>query len=108
MRDAVLARLLQAHIREHDRHGGRPLWEAIVAQCREMGIAGATVFRGVEGYGDAAEIHRPRLVGADLPVIVAVVDAPEKIAALASVVESMMDRGVLVMEDVAARRVRKP
>lgn len=107
MRDAFAARLLQAHIREGDRHDNRPLWEVMVARCREMGIAGATVFRGLEGYGDTAEIHRPRFVGGDLPVVVTVVDTPEKIEALAPALEAIMEHGVLLMENVAARRVRR-
>jgi PII-like signaling protein len=86
------ARLLQAHISDHDRHGKRPLWEALVQTCREMGIAGATVFHGT---------------GRGAPVIVTVVDSAEKIAALAAAFEPMIDGGVLVIEDVTARRVRQ-
>ena len=52
------ARLLRIHISESDRYEGKPLYEAIVQKCRELNIAGATVFRGLEGYGETAEMHR--------------------------------------------------
>ena len=103
MAEFVPARLLQAHITEQDRWQGRPLHEAIVEKCRELHIAGATVFRGLEGYGDSAEIHRRR----GLPVIVTVVDSAEAIARLAPALEEMMDKGVIAVWDVRMRRVTR-
>ncbi len=101
------ARLLQVHITEQDRAGDRPLYQAIVEKCRELGIAGATVFRGLEGYGGAAEVHRHHLLGSDLPIIVTVVDTAENIARLAPEVERLAGRGVIAIWDVSMRRVRK-
>lgn len=101
------AKLLRLHFTEGERYHGKALYEAIVEKCREMKMAGATVFRGVEGFGDTAEIHRARLLGHDSPVVVQIVDAEEKIAGLLSEVEPMLTRGLIAISDVAMRRVRK-
>jgi PII-like signaling protein len=100
-------RLMQVHIRESDTRGGRPLYEVIVDTCRELGIAGATVFRGVEGYGSAAEIHRAHLLTHDLPVVVTVVDSEENVARAAAAIEAMLEGGAIAIEPVTARRVRQ-
>lgn len=108
MAAARAAKLLRVHVSEADRWAGEPLHEAIVAKCREMGVAGATVLRGVEGYGDAAELHRGGLLGRDRPIEVVVVDSAEKVAALAAAVEPMLDTGVMAVSDVQVVRVQKP
>ena len=101
------ARLLRIHISESDRHQGKPLYEAIVAKCREMKIAGATVFRGLEGYGETAEMHRAHLVRHDQPIIITIVDSGENLAKLIPVVETMMDTGLIAISDVQVVRVQK-
>jgi PII-like signaling protein len=75
--------------------GNRPLYEAIVEKCREMKIAGATVFRGLEGYGETGEMHRAHLVRHDQPILISIVDTAENIACLAPVIEQMMDTASL-------------
>ncbi|MGH9662896.1 MAG: DUF190 domain-containing protein, partial [Bryobacteraceae bacterium] len=62
-------RILRVYFGESDRHDGKPLQDAILAKCREMRTAGATVFRGLEGYGETAEIHRHRFLTHDQPVV---------------------------------------
>ena len=101
------AKLLRIHISESDRYQGKPLYEAIVAKCRELKIAGATVFRGLEGYGETAEMHRAHLVRRDQPIVITIVDSGENLAALIPVVESMMDTGLMAVSDVQAVRVQK-
>ena len=101
------AKLLRVHVSESDRYGGKPLHEAIVARCRELQVAGATVFRGVEGYGESAGLHHARLVGGDCPLVITIVDTPEKLAALVPEIERMMHTGLLAMSDVHIIRVRK-
>jgi PII-like signaling protein len=101
------AKLLRLHFTERDRHGGRPLYEAIIEKCRELKIAGATVFRGLEGYGDTAEIHRSHILTHDLPIIVQIVDSAENIKRLLPVVEEMMDKGLIAISDVIAARIQK-
>ena len=101
------ARLLRIHIAESDRYDGKPLYEAIVHKCREMKIAGATVFRGLEGYGETAEIHRHRLIKKDQPIVVTIVDTPENLGRLIPEVEEMMDTGLMAVSEVQAIRVQK-
>lgn len=101
------AKLLRIHISESDRFAGKPLYEGIVAKCRELKIAGATVFRGLEGYGETAEMHRAHLVRHDQPIIITVVDSAENLALLVPAVETMMDTGLMAVSDVQAVRVQK-
>ncbi|HLH44562.1 MAG TPA: DUF190 domain-containing protein [Bryobacteraceae bacterium] len=101
------AKLLRLHITERDQHHGKPLYEAIVQKCLDLRIAGATVFRGLEGFGDAAEIHRSRLVGHDLPIVVQIVDTDENIQRLLPALEDMMDKGLIAISDVHTLRIRK-
>jgi uncharacterized protein len=101
------AKLLRIHISESDRYQGKPLYEAIVAKCRELKIAGATVFRGLEGYGETAEMHRAHLVRHDQPIIISIVESGENLATLIPVVENMMDTGLMAVSDVQVVRVQK-
>jgi uncharacterized protein len=102
------ARLLRIHIFEGDRYRGQPLYQAIVDKCRELRIAGATVFRGLEGYGETAEMHRSHLMRRDQPILVSIVDTAENLARLVPAVEEMVDTGVMAVSDVKAIRVQKP
>ena len=101
------AKLLRIHIAESYRAGDLPLYEAIVAQCRQLHIAGATVLRGIEGYGETAEMHRPHLTHRDQPMVVLVVDSPENIARLLTAIEPLLGGGLLAISDVQAVRVEK-
>lgn len=107
MRRAQPARLLRIHIGESDRCDGKPLYEAIVATCRRLQVAGATVFRGLEGYGDAAELHRAHMLRRDEPVVIVVVDTAEKVAALTEALEPLLDTGLMAISDVEMIRVEK-
>ncbi len=101
------ARMLQIHISEGDRFEGKPLYEAIVERCREMKIAGATVFRGLEGYGETGAIHKPHLGRHDQPIVILIVDSPQNVERLMPAVEEMMGTGVLAMCEVRVVRVQK-
>jgi len=101
------AKLLRLHFTESDRYHGKPLYEAIVQKCLDLKIAGATVFRGLEGYGDTAEIHRSHILAHDLPIVVQIVDSEESIQRLLPVVEEMMDKGLIAMSDVDTMRIQK-
>jgi PII-like signaling protein len=94
---------LRVHLSENDRYQGRPLHEAIVARCREMKIAGATVLRGLEGYGESAELHRRT----DRPILIMIVDTAEKIDTLIPAIEPMINTGVLAVSDVRTVRVQR-
>src|SRR5580658_2286632 len=107
MRPPQAAKLLRIHISEADRLRGKPLYEAIIGRCRELKIAGASVFLGLEGYGETAELHKAHLVRSDRPVLITVVDTPENIERLIPVVAQMMDTGLLATSDVQMIRVEK-
>ena len=99
MPQAQPAEILRIHISESDRYQGKPLYEAIVARCRELNIAGATVFRGLEGYGETAGLHGGR------PIVVTIVDAAENIARLIPVVADMIDTGLMAASPVQMIRL---
>ena len=101
------AKILRLHFNEGSQYNGKPLYEAIVRKCYDMNIAGATVFRGLEGYGETAEIHRHHLIARDQPIIVVVVDTEDRVRELLPVVESMMDTGMIAMSDVEMVRVQR-
>ncbi|HEX5227872.1 MAG TPA: DUF190 domain-containing protein [Bryobacteraceae bacterium] len=102
------AKLLRIHLSESDRYQGRPLSEAIVAKCRELEISGATVFQGLEGFGETAELHRAHLIRHDQPVVIVIVDTAEKIAHLVSAIEPMLETGLMSVSDVEMIRVTNP
>jgi uncharacterized protein len=97
--------LLRIHFSESDQFQGKPLYEAIVQKCREMQIAGATVFRGLEGFGESAEIHRHRVFHHDQPIIVTVIDSEENVRRLLPAIESMLDTGLITLSPVEIRRI---
>jgi PII-like signaling protein len=108
MRTIKKAKLLRLHFCESDQYNGKPLYEAIVNRCKELKIAGATVFRGLEGYGETAEIHRHHLIGKDQPIVVTIVDTPENVGRLIPEVEGMMDTGMIATSDVEYLRIENP
>jgi len=108
MRTVKKAKLLRLHVGENDRYNGKPLYEAIVTRCQEMKMAGATVFRGLEGYGETAEIHRHHAIRKDQPIVVTIVDTPENVERLIPVLEEMMDTGMIATSDVDYMRIEKP
>ena len=96
---ALLARI---YIGEADHHDGHPLYQAIVALLRERGIAGATVFRGIEGYGANAHLHTTRLLrlSEDLPILIEVVDQEDRLRAVLPELDTMIDDGLVTLERV--------
>jgi PII-like signaling protein len=107
MRQTQTAEILRIHVSEADRYGGKPLYEAIVAKCLDLHIAGATVFLGLEGYGETAEIHRAHRVRSDRPAVIMIVDTAENIRRLIPVVEEMINTGLLATSEVQMLRVEK-
>lgn len=108
MRPLQAGKILRVHISESDRYQGKPLYEAIVAKCRELKIAGATVFLGLEGYGETAEMHKAHLVRSDRPVVITIIDTPENIERLLPVAAEMMNTGLVAVSEVQVMRVEKP
>jgi uncharacterized protein len=99
------ARMLRIHFGEDDRWQGKPLYEAIVVKCRELDIAGATVFRGIEGYGASTLIHKKHLLwSSDRPIMVSVVDTEENIKKLLPALDDMVAEGLIAMSEVEVIR----
>ena len=107
MQPAQTARILRIHSSETDLYQGKPLYEAIVSKCRELQIAGATVFRGLEGYGETAEMRRAHLIHHEQPIIIVIVDLPENLERLTPIVEQMINTGVLASSEATMIRVQK-
>ena len=100
-RRAGKARLLRVFIGEADKWHGEPLYDAIVKKLRMLDIAGATVYRGILGYGAKGHEHKKSFlhVSRDLPIMLSVIDSPEKIAAAAEAIEGMLEDGLIVISD---------
>jgi PII-like signaling protein len=101
-RSEVKGRLMRIYLGEADKWNGEPLYDAIVKQLRMMDIAGATVYRGILGYGAKGQTHRAGFlhISHDLPVMISVIDQPDKLEQAIEVVESMMTDGLIVTSDV--------
>jgi uncharacterized protein len=97
--DAVLLRIM---IGESDRHGHKPLYEALVLKLRELGFAGATVLRSPMGFGANSLLHTVKILqlSMDLPMLIEVVDTEEKINSFLPVLDEMMGGGLVTMEKV--------
>ena len=100
--------LLRLFIGESDRHGGMLLYEWIVRTAREHGLAGATVLRGLEGFGACSRVRTAKILelSTDLPVIVEIVDTPEKIEAFLPIVDGAISDGLATVEKVQIRFYR--
>lgn len=92
--------LLRIFIGESDRYHGKPLYEWIVFQARARGLAGATVLRGIMGFGAHSRIHTVKIerLSEDLPIIVEIVDTREKLEAFLGEIDSTITEGVATME----------
>ncbi len=93
-------KLLRIFIGERDRWHGQPLYEAIVARAREHGLAGATVIRGLLGFGAHSRLHSSKVLrlSTDLPVVVEIVDTEDKIQAFLPVLDEMVEEGMITIE----------
>jgi PII-like signaling protein len=93
-------KLVRIFIGESDRWEGRPLYEAIVLAARQNGLAGATVLKGFMGFGAHSRIHTAKLLelSQDLPIVVEIVDAPEKIEGFLPQLERMVGDGLITLE----------
>jgi PII-like signaling protein len=100
--------LLRIFIGENDRHQNRPLYEWIVRAARERGLAGATVIRGIEGYGAKSVLHTTKILrlSTDLPVVVEIVDTIDKIEAFLPLVDEAVREGLATVEKVDIRLYR--
>ncbi len=103
--DAVMLRI---YVGEQDMHGHVPLYEALVMKARELNIAGATVMRGVMGYGASSRIHTTKVLrlSEDMPMVVELVDTEERLQTFLPILNEMVSGGLVTMERIRVKRYR--
>ena len=101
--------LLRVFVGESDRWEGKPLYEAIVNQARELNLAGATVVRGLMGFGAHSRLHTSKILrlSEDLPIVIEIVDEREKIDALLEFVDEAIGEGLVTIEQVQIMKYRE-
>ncbi len=104
--------LLRVFVGESDKHGHLPLYEAVVLKAREAGLAGATVLRGLMGFGRHSVLHTAKILrlSEDLPMVIEIVDSLEKIEAFLPTLDTMVSEGLVTLEKVRVihYRTEKP
>ena len=101
-------KLLRIFVGEQDTHQGKPLYQWLVEEARNQGLAGATVLRGMEGYGAHSRLHTAKVLrlSIDLPVVIEIVDTEEKIEAFMPIVDDAIPEGLATVERVEIRFYR--
>ena len=102
--------LLRVFIGESDKHNGRPLYEVIVNEARQRGLAGATVWKGFMGFGAHSRMHTAKILelSQDLPIVIEIVDAKDKIEAFLSVLDGLVGEGLVTIEPARIILYRAP
>jgi PII-like signaling protein len=93
---------IRVYVGERDHHHGQPLYSAVVQAARKAGLAGATVFKGIEGYGSHSVVHAARIVdlSSDLPILIEIVDEAPKIEAFVPALTAMVEAGLVTLERI--------
>ncbi len=96
------AKLLRIFIGENDKHEGRPLYEVIVERARRAGLAGATVFRGLMGFGSKSHMHTAKVLrlSEDLPLLIEIVDLQARVDAFLPELDPLIPEGMITLEKV--------
>jgi PII-like signaling protein len=110
VRSETHGKLVRIFVGESDKHGGKPLYQAIVEMLREEGMAGATVLRGIEGFGAHSRLHTHRILrlSEDLPIVIEAVDRAERIDAILPKLDEMVSEGMVTVERVEVIAYRAP
>jgi uncharacterized protein len=108
MKTEEKAVLLRIFVGESDKAGGKPLYESIVLKARELNLAGATVLKGMLGFGAHSRIHAAKLMtlSEDLPMIIEIIDAEENIKKILPFIDEHVDEGLVTMEKVEIFKYR--
>ena len=106
MKEQFEGRMLRIHFGEDDRWQGKPLHEAILAKCHELGLAGAIVYRGIEGYGTSTRVRHAShwRFSKDAPIMLSIIDRPEQIERLLPHLDAMILEGLVVSSSVQVIR----
>jgi len=102
------AKVLSIYIGESDRYKGKPLYKAIVQMAKKEGLAGATVTRGIEGFGANSRIHSADILrlSSDLPVIIRIIDSEEYINKIFPKLDEMVKEGLITIQDIEIVKYR--
>jgi len=100
--------LLRIFVGETDQYGGKPLYEQIVLKARELNLAGATVVRGIMGFGADSRMHTAKLLrlSEDLPVIIEIVDTEQNLQKLIPFLDESVTEGLITLENVQVIKYR--
>jgi PII-like signaling protein len=106
MKEQFRARMLRIHFTEDDKWQGEPLYKAIVAKCKDLGLAGAIVYRGLEGFGASARIYHQRSlsISKNAPIMVSVIDTEQQIQRLIPHLDQMIAGGLIAISTVEVIR----
>jgi PII-like signaling protein len=109
MRTEAQAHLLRIFVNESDRWEGRAVYETLVREAREQGLAGATAFRAMEGFGATGRIHSVKVLhlSEDVPIVVEIIDAPDRIAAFLPTLDKIVAEGVVTVEKIHVLTYRR-
>ena len=109
MKEQFEGRMLRIHFGEDDRWQGKPLHEAILAKCHELGMAGAIVYRGIEGYGTSTRVRHSShwRFSKDAPIMLSIIDSPEQIDKLIPHLDEMIQEGLVASSSVQVIRYSK-
>ncbi len=107
MNDAVPGKLLRIFVDENDRHGDRPLYMAIVERMRAAGFPGATVLKGIAGYGVHRELHNARIVdfASNLPILIEALAPDDELLVFLPTLREMIPEGAIALEEVQILRL---
>jgi PII-like signaling protein len=100
--------LLRIYIGENDRYKGRPLYEAIVKKARELDLAGATVLRGIMGFGADSRLKSAHILDLsnDLPIVIEIIDNPEQVQKILPFLDEAVTEGLVTMETIQVIKYR--
>ena len=103
------AKRLRIYIGEMDRYKGKNLYQALVQKAKELDLAGATVFRGLMGYGANSRIHTAQILdlSSDLPILVEIIDSAEYIEKLLPFIDEMVQEGMVTVDDIEVTKYGK-
>ena len=109
MPDRTTGKLLRIFVDEEDRYNGQPLYMAIVAALRAAGFTGATVLKGIEGFGTHKTVHAARVFdqSTNLPILIEVIEEEAKILAFLPALRSMVSEGLITLEKLELMRVSR-
>lgn len=100
--------IVRVYIGETDQHGSKPLYEAIVLKARELNLAGATVLRGIMGFGAASRIHTVKVLrlSEDLPIVIEIVDTEENVKKIMPFLDEVVKEGLITLEELTVIKYR--